>query len=80
MNTHILTDEELISILENDKQLSSEEDFDGSSDDSFIGSLVDDFYDMAELEGGNSNNILENTFLDISTINEVSNNSLSTEL
>lgn len=54
MNLHILTDEEPISILENDKRLSSEKNFDGNY---FIGSLVDDFDDMVELEGGSSNNI-----------------------
>lgn len=50
------------------------------TDVNFIGSLVDDFDDMTKLEEGNSNNILQYTFLHNSTMNEVSDNNLSTEL
>jgi len=61
--------------LENDKWLSSEDDFDGSSNDNFEGSLVDDFDNMAEVEEGNSNNDSHYMCLDSSTMNEMSDNS-----
>ncbi|XP_025190988.1 piggyBac transposable element-derived protein 4-like [Melanaphis sacchari] len=73
--TKILTDEELLLLLENDKWLSSEDDFDGSSDDNFEGILVDDFDNMAEVEEGNSNNDSHYMCLDSSTMNEMSDNS-----
>jgi hypothetical protein len=76
--TKILTDEELLLLLDNDKWLSSEHDF----DDNFEGSLVDDFDNMAEVEEGNSNNDSHYVYLDSSTMNEMSdysNNSLRNE-
>lgn len=61
--------------MENDKWLSSEDDFDGSSDDDFEVSLVDDYDNMAEVEEGNSNNDSHYMFVDSSTMNDVSDNS-----
>jgi hypothetical protein len=61
--------------LENDKWLSSEDDFDDSSDDDFEVRLIDDYDHMAEVEEGNLNNDSHYMFVDSSTMNDVSDNS-----
>lgn len=71
MKTHILTDEELISILDIDKWLSSEEEFDGSSDDDFDRSLADDLGDVVEVEDEYFNNDPHGTLLENNMINEI---------